>query len=171
MQAWKLDDKEVANAAGWAAKAGDEVLASQLTVLYNISGLVRNIAIVEKAARAGRGKKSSNKVSDDLVKMLRDLRSYTAASAEIFQHEKNKNAFKPCADLAHLKILDEKVPNLIELQESLTIYSRLLQREFYEHWEVHGAELVKMLESYQPSWQLRKVSVFTEGWSGWASHL
>lgn len=166
-----MDDKVVANAASWAAKAGDEVLATQITVLYNISGLASNIAIVEKAARAGRGKKSANKISDDLVKMLRDLRSYTAASVTIFEHEKTKNAFKPCADLAHLNILDEKVPNLIEFQESLVNYSKLLQREFYEHWEVHGVELVKLLESYQPSWQPCKVSVFTEGWSGWASHL
>ena len=88
-----MDDKVVANAASWAAKAGDEVLATQITVLYNISGLASNIAIVEKAARVGRGKKSANKISDDLVKMLRDLRSYTAASVELFQHEKNKNAF------------------------------------------------------------------------------
>ena len=150
-----MNDKEVANASSWSANAGDDALTSQLTVMFNVNSLVRNIAIVEKLARVGRATPgySVSQISAEAVTMLKNLRTVTGASEKIFKHEPNMNAFNPCADLGHFGLLDGKIENLSELAASLMQGSLLLQREFSLLWDTHAVELVRLLESYQPLWQ------------------
>lgn len=160
---WSLDDKAVATAAAWAAEAEDTVLTTQLSVLFNLNNLCRNIAIAEKAARALRLDSSygRSKMTLEGVSIIKALRLPTATSAQLFQTELTKNAFQPEADKSHFSLLDGKILHLQELQASLMLASVVLQREFTEVWESHATDLTKLLESYQPLWQPHKESLLS----------
>lgn len=160
---WTLDDKAIAAAAAWAKEADDTVLTTQLSVAFNLNNLCRSIAIAEKAARAFRLDSSygGSKITSEAVSVIEALRLPTATSAQLFQTELTRRAFQPEADNSHFPFLDGKILHLGELQADLMRTSLSLQNEFSEVWEKHAADLIKLLESYQPLWQPHKESLLS----------
>ena len=163
MKEWNLDDKALAAAAAWAKEADDTVLTTQLSVVFNPNNLCRQIAIAEKAARAFRLNSSygGSKITSEAVSIIEALRLPTGTSAQLFQTDLTRRAFQPEADNSHFSFLDDKILHLGELHADLMRTSLSLQNEFSEVWEMHAADLIKLLESYQPLWQPHKESLLS----------